>query len=84
MEIAGGNGDGRITVATVKEDCIIQVNGLSNPAAALRESIYLVKDINLITRNNDPPQGSQPQTGGVEQIAVPISLQYPQLLDLMY
>ena len=29
----------------------------------------MVKDINLITRNNDPPQGSQPQTGGVEQIA---------------
>ena len=69
LEIAGGNGDGRITVATVKEDCIIQVNGLSNPAAALRERAYLVKDINLITRNNDPPQGSQPQTGGVEQIA---------------
>ena len=69
LEITGGNGDGRITVATVKEDCVIQVNGLSNPATALRERAYLVKDINLITRNNDPPQGSQPQTGGVEQIA---------------
>ena len=69
LEITGGNGDGRITVATVKEDCVIQVNGLSNPATALRERAYLVKDINLITRNNDPPSGSQPQTGGVEQIA---------------
>ena len=37
LEITGGNGDGRITVATVKEDCIIQVNGLSNPAATLRK-----------------------------------------------
>ena len=69
LKITGGNGDGRITVATVKEDCIIQVNGLSSPAAALRERAYLVKDINLITRNNDPPSGSQPQTGGVEEIA---------------
>ena len=69
LEITGGNGDGRITVATAKEDCIIQVNGLSNAATALRERAYLVKDINLITRNNDPPSGSQPQTGGVEEIA---------------
>lgn len=69
LKITGGNGDGRITVATAKEDCIIQVNGLSSPAAALRERAYLVKDINLITRNNDPPTGSVPQTGGVETIA---------------
>ena len=71
LKIAGGNGDGRITVATVKEDCIIQVNGLTNVPTdsngfdSPRERAYLVKDLNLITRNNDPPTGSVPQTGGV-------------------
>lgn len=70
LEISGGGSTtAKITVATAKEDCVIQVNGLSNPAAALRERAYLVKDINLITRNNVPPQGTQPQTGGVEQVA---------------
>lgn len=69
LEIAGGNGNARITVATAKEDCIIEVNGLTNVATDLRERAYLVKDINLITRNNNPPSGTQPQTGGVEEIA---------------
>ncbi|MBP02981.1 MAG: hypothetical protein CMM25_09250 [Rhodospirillaceae bacterium] len=70
LEIAGGTG-GTITVATAKEDCIIQVNGLtnvpvdSNSYNVPRERAYLVKDLNLITRNNDPPTGSVPQTGGV-------------------
>lgn len=70
LEIAGGTG-ATITVATAKEDCVIQVNGLtnipvdSNSFNVPRERAYLVKDLNLITRNNDSPTGSVPQTGGV-------------------
>lgn len=66
--IQGGNNDAQITVDSAKENCIVQVTSIT-AASELRERSYLVRDINLITRNNDPPTGSIPQTGAVEVIA---------------
>lgn len=64
LRIPGGNNDATIEVATVKSDCILQVDTI-NAVSNLKERAYLVRDINLITRNNDPPTGSIPQTGHV-------------------
>lgn len=73
--IQGGNDDAQITIGAANKNAILEVTGVA-AEPELRERAYLVRDINLITRGNNNTSneviratGSQPQTGGVREIA---------------